>query len=63
VKEMTEEIRKVEGVATVGAEVGSSVVQIELTDPAVRPTVIARVREIVHSNGKKVLGEDPVAKP
>jgi copper chaperone CopZ len=59
VKKMKQDLSKVEGVVSVEADQETSGVKVKIADASKRDAIIAKIREVIHSQEKKVVGEDP----
>ena len=59
VKKMKQDLSKVEGVVSVEADQETSGVTVKIADASKRDAIIAKIREVIHSQEKKVVGEDP----
>jgi copper chaperone CopZ len=59
VKKMKGDLSKIEGVVSVEADQETSGVKVKIADAAKRDVVIGKIREVIHAQEKKVVGEDP----
>jgi copper chaperone CopZ len=59
VKKMKKDLGAIEGVVSVEADEETSGVRVKIADAAKRDEMIAKIRDAIHAQKKKVVGEDP----